>query len=164
MIKYILSFSCLLLFSCNMATTNPDDKKETDTIVTPHQEKVTATENVKPKLQAIKWSGIKKMTDETFKSQVLASSSLTLVDFNADWCGPCKKLEPILQQLVKEYDGKVNFASVDVDECPETARYYNATSIPYLVFIQNAQQGNTTVGLQPYENLKQLIDNELNAK
>jgi thioredoxin 1 len=163
---YKIFFACLpLLFACNMATNNGTAEKErkTDTIVTSHQE-ATTTNKVNPRLQAIKWSGMKEMTDESFKSQVLASSSLTLVDFNAEWCGPCKKLKPILDQLVKEYDGKLNFASVDVDECPEAARYYNVSSIPMLAFYENAKQGNTAIGLQPYKQLKKMIDNELNAK
>ena len=163
---YKILLGCMpLLFACNMATnSSPDDKKsDTDTAITTHQEATTTTD-VQPQLQAIKWSGMKEMTDESFKKEVLASSALTLVDFNAEWCGPCKKLEPILEQLVKEYDGRINFASVDVDECPAAARYYNVSSIPLLAFYQNAKQGNTIIGLQPYESLKMMIDNELKAR
>lgn len=162
---YKILLGCIpLLFACNMATnSSPDDTENgTDTTVITHQEATTT--NVQPQLQAIKWSGMKEMTDESFKKEVLASSALTLVDFNAEWCGPCKKLEPILEQLVKEYDGKINFASVNVDECPDAAKYYNVSSIPLLAFYQNAKQGNTIIGLQPYESLKLMIDTELNAR
>ncbi len=159
---YKILLGCLpLLFACNAANNSPvNGKTDADTTVTTTQTKAT-TPDVQPKLPVVKWSGIKEMTDESFKKEVLASSTLTLVDFNATWCGPCKRLKPELEKLVKEYDGKINFASVDVDECTEAARYYNATSIPLLVFIKNAQQGSSVIGLQTYEQLKQMIDNEL---
>ena len=162
MMYRIFSFVCLLLLSCNMAADNSLDKGKTPTDTVVAQPPQVPPSHVEPpKLQAVKWSGMKEMTDESFKKEVLASSALTLVDFNAEWCGPCKQLEPILEQLVKEYDGRINFASVDVDECPDAARYYNVSSIPLLAFYQNAKQGNTIFGLQHYENLKKMIDNEL---
>lgn len=165
MYKFILAL-LPFMFACNMATNSKadDQKNEKDTTAVISHQNVTPTTRATPQLQAVKWKGIKKMTDETFKKEVLASSSLTLVDFNATWCGPCKRLEPILEELVKEYDGKINFASVDVDVCPQAAGYYNATSIPFLLFLQNAKQGNSVIGLQSYENLKKMIDNELKLK
>lgn len=165
MYKYL--FALLpFLFACNMATNSKayDPKNDTATSTVISHQHVTATTEATPHLPAIKWSGIKKMTDETFKTEVLSSSSLALVDFNATWCGPCKRLEPILKELVKEYDGKINFASVDVDECPQAARNYNTTSIPFLLFLQNAKGGNSVIGLQSYEDLKKMIDNELKVK
>jgi thioredoxin 1 len=114
-----------------------------------------------PKLEAKKWNGIKDMTDETFKTDILSSSSITLVDFNATWCGPCRQQKPILNKLVKEYQGKINFASVDVDACPQTAQYYRISAIPTLALYQNAKASSSTVGLTEYASLKAMIDKAL---
>lgn len=155
---------CLpILFACNMATNSSPDKEKTvsDTTESIALQAPSPVTDVQPQLQAITWSGIQEMTDETFKSQVLASSSLTLVDFNADWCGPCKRLKPSLDKLVKQYSGKLNFASVNVDECPETARYYQISLIPTLAFFQNARQSDTAIGLETYNEVKRMIDEKL---
>ena len=158
---YKILLICLpVLVACHAATNNSPNTPQTATDTIAARPATT----IQPALQAIKWSGMKVMTDETFKKEVLASSSLTLVDFNAEWCGPCKQLRPVLDKLVKQYDGKINFASVDVDNCPQAASNYQVSSIPLLAFYQNAAQGNTVLGLQSYEQLKQMIDDELQKR
>jgi thioredoxin 1 len=165
--KKLFLFLLPLLAACHTATKQADANPTAveDVSITTAEpdpnENLIIPAGYAPKLEAIKWKGMKEMTDETFKTQILQSSTLTLVDFNATWCGPCKQLKPSLAKLVKEYDGKINFASVDVDRCPQTASAYRIQAIPTLAFYQNAQQGGTLVGLYPYDNIKAAIDSKL---
>ena len=164
--KILLAVLPIALIACqnNSNATKPKVSTEevsiTETKPDPTENMAIPTSYI-PKLEAKKWDGIKEMTDETFKSDILASSTVTLVDFNATWCGPCRQQKPILDKLVKEYAGKVNFASVDVDVCPNTAQMYRISSIPTLAFMQNAKVGGSSIGLTPYNQLKAMIDKAL---
>ena len=102
-----------------------------------------------------------EINDTNFKSEVADSAMPVLVDFWAPWCGPCKMIAPVLEELAKEYDGKVKVAKINVDDSPNTAGEYGVRSIPTLILFKNGKVFEQTVGVQSKENLKQLIDKSL---
>ena len=107
------------------------------------------------------WKGIQKMNDEDFSKKMAATPGLTVVDFSAEWCGPCKLLHPILVSLANEMEGKVNFGNVDVDESPNIATELAITGIPLLVFYKNGKIVDKIIGLLPKEDLKAKINQHL---
>lgn len=99
-----------------------------------------------------------KFTDENFEAEVLTAESLTLVDFYADWCGPCKMMAPIIDELSKEYEGTVKIGKLNVDDSPETSSKYRVMSIPTLLFIKNGEVVDTVVGAVPKAQLIEKIN------
>jgi thioredoxin len=89
------------------------------------------------------------VSDATFAEQVLNSPTPVVVDFWAEWCGPCKAVAPIVEELAAVYDGRVRFAKVDVDENPDTAARYAIRSIPSLMFFQHGTLKDQLVGVHP---------------
>ena len=87
-------------------------------------------------------------TDENFNQEALSSTTPVLVDFYADWCGPCKMLAPIVEALAAEYEGKVKIGKVNVDDAPETAQKYGIMSIPTLLYLKNGEVVNKSVGVE----------------
>ena len=81
-----------------------------------------------------------------------------MVDFFADWCGPCQMLSPIVEELAGEYDGKVNIVKVDIDEAQEIAQEYGVTSIPTILFIRQGELVDKLVGFQSKDALKEKLD------
>ncbi|KPC72504.1 thioredoxin [Thermoactinomyces vulgaris] len=96
------------------------------------------------------------INDATFE-QTLKSAPLVLVDFWAPWCGPCRALAPILDELAAELQGQVVIAKLNVDENPQTAANFGIRSIPALKLFKNGTEVDSRVGLQPLEELKKLI-------
>lgn len=86
------------------------------------------------------------ITDQNFETEVLKSSQPVLIDFWAVWCGPCRAIAPIVEQLAGEYDGKVKIGKLDVDENPDTAVKYGVRSIPTLLLFKNGQVVDTIIG------------------
>ena len=84
-----------------------------------------------------------------------------VVDFNADWCGPCKMMAPVLEELSGEYEGRVAFYAVNVDQNPDLAQKFSVMSIPDLVFLKKGAEIDTSVGFVPKEALKGWIDSHL---
>ena len=84
-----------------------------------------------------------------------------VVDFNATWCGPCKMMAPVLEELSGEYDGKVSFYAVDVDENPDLAQKFSVMSIPNLVFLKKGELKDSSVGFVPKDALKSWVDSQL---
>jgi len=84
-----------------------------------------------------------------------------LIDFYADWCGPCKMVAPIMDELAKEYDGKVNFYKIDTEAEQELAMAFGIRSIPSLLFIPKEGQPQMAVGALPQNTIKQVIDEQL---
>jgi thioredoxin 1 len=99
--------------------------------------------------------------DGTFESAVLKSDKPVLVDFWAPWCGPCRALAPILEEVGKAYDGRVNVVKVNVDESPKTAANYGVRSIPTLIFFRGGKDRETLIGLTTKDKLSALIDRNL---
>lgn len=106
-------------------------------------------------------AGLKKIGDDTFEQEVMGAAGLTIVDFNAPWCGPCKKLTPILQELATEYAGRINVVEVDVGEAPQTASRFGVVSIPQVLFIRDGVVKEVMVGLNPKPKLINKIEQHL---
>ncbi|MEI9947336.1 MAG: thioredoxin [Chitinophagaceae bacterium] len=100
----------------------------------------------------------KEYNDTNFQADVLASDKLTVVDFWAEWCGPCRAIGPIIEDLSKEYDGKVNVGKVNVDNNPQVSMNYGITSIPAILFIKGGQVVDKLVGAQPKANFVKKIE------
>jgi thioredoxin 1 len=94
-------------------------------------------------------ANIEHVTKENFESVVTNSDKPVLVDFWAEWCGPCKMLSPILDELATEFDGKVTIAKVNIDQQPELAQEYNVMSIPTVKIFKNGEELKTEVGVKP---------------
>ena len=88
-----------------------------------------------------------ELTEADFESEVLQAATPVLVDFYAPWCGPCKMLAPLLEQLAGEFSGRVKFAKVNVDEAPEIAGRYDITSVPTLMLFREGQAIDAVAGL-----------------
>jgi thioredoxin len=99
-----------------------------------------------------------KVTDSTFKSAVLDSKTPVVVDFWAEWCGPCRQIGPSLEELATEYDGKLTIAKVNIDENPQVPMKYGVRGIPTLMIFQNGQLAATKVGALPKTKIREWID------
>lgn len=110
-----------------------------------------------PDKRSIK-GGTVEFTDANFQSKALKSAKLTVVDFWAEWCGPCRAVGPVVEDLAKQYNGKVNIGKLNVDENPNTCMKYNITSIPTILFIKNGKVVDRLVGAHPKKNLVKKIE------
>ena len=98
------------------------------------------------------------VSDNDFDKEVLKSSKPVLVDFWAPWCGPCRMVAPIVEELADEYDGKVEFVKLNTDENPVTASSYGIRSIPTLLVFKEGKPVGQIVGFRPKSDLKQRLD------
>ena len=96
--------------------------------------------------------------DKAFDDKVLKASVPVLVDFWAPWCGPCRAVAPILDELAKEYKGKVTFARLNVDESPQNASKYGISAIPTLLLFKEGKPISQIVGFRPKAELKKALD------
>ena len=99
-----------------------------------------------------------KVEDATWDAEVIKSSELVMVDFWAVWCGPCQMVAPVIEELSKEYAGKMKVRKLNTDENPEVAGRYQVMSIPTILFFKNGQVVEKLVGARPKRQFKELID------
>jgi len=102
---------------------------------------------------------LKTLTDSNFDQEV--RNGVTLVDFWAEWCGPCRRIAPIVEQLAGEYDGRATIAKLNVDENPNIPGRFMIRGIPTLLLFKNGQLAETLVGLAPKEDIARMIDKHL---
>lgn len=102
--------------------------------------------------------------DSNFDQMVLKADLPVLVDFWAAWCGPCRMVAPVVEELAKEYEGKITFAKVDVDQNPKTASRYGIMSIPTLLLFKKGEPVSHIVGFRPKAELKKSLDSALSGK
>tara|TARA_B100001029_G_C14952925_1_gene389899 strand:+ start:167 stop:493 length:327 start_codon:yes stop_codon:yes gene_type:complete len=100
-------------------------------------------------------------TDSNFDEEVIKSNKPVLVDFWAEWCGPCKQLAPTIDALAEEYNGKAKIGKVNVDNSPSTAAGYGIRSIPSLLFFKNGKVQQQMVGSNPKEEISKILDSLL---
>ncbi|MDE1865244.1 MAG: thioredoxin [Candidatus Micrarchaeota archaeon] len=104
---------------------------------------------------------VTNVSDSTFDSEVLDSKTPVIVDIWAEWCGPCRMYSPVIDEVSKEYEGKIKFVKVNADECERVVQKYNVTSIPTTLLIKNGEVKGMNVGAVPREALKKWISSNL---
>ncbi|PWC11805.1 thioredoxin [Brenneria roseae subsp. americana] len=97
------------------------------------------------------------LTDGSFDTEVLQAEGVTLVDFWAEWCGPCKMIAPILDEIAEEFEGKLTVAKLNIDENPATAPKYGIRGIPTLLLFKNGEVAATKVGALSKGQLKEFL-------
>ena len=100
----------------------------------------------------------KPVSDDSFEADVLKSGVPVLVDFWAEWCGPCKMISPALEEIAAEMDGKVQIAKVNIDENPQTPQKYGVRGIPTLMLFKDGQVAATKVGALPKNQLAEWVE------
>lgn len=100
-------------------------------------------------------------TDATFAEEVINSQQPVLIDFWAVWCGPCRMIAPVMEDLAKDYAGKIKVGKLDVDHNPQTAMNYAIRSIPTILLFKNGQVVDSLVGAVPKQNLVNMIEKYL---
>ena len=115
----------------------------------------------KPPVENTVSAAIAQISDDQFEEQVLKSSEPVLVDFWAEWCGPCKMIAPILDELAQSYSGKLKVAKINIDHNQKTPRNYNVRGIPTLMIFKDGKVQATQIGAVSKTQLAQMIDRAL---
>lgn len=98
---------------------------------------------------------VKHLDDENFKTAI--ATGVTLVDFYADWCGPCRMVTPIINELADELEGQATIAKVDIDNCQKITSNYDITSVPTMILFKNGQEAKRMIGVRDKKSLKSMI-------
>jgi thioredoxin 1 len=106
-------------------------------------------------------SRVLELTDENFAAEVEQGAGVTVVDFWAPWCGPCRFIAPVIEQLAGEYEGRVRFGKLNVDEAPNTAAEYGIRSIPTIGIFKDGVPVDGVVGAVPKPHLAKVIEEHL---
>jgi thioredoxin 1 len=104
---------------------------------------------------------VQTFTDDNFETEVLGNDKLTVVDLWAEWCGPCKMMNPIIEELAREYDGRAVIGKLDVDNNPKAPMDYNVRGIPTFLFFKNGQLVDRIVGARPKQDFVAKINAHL---
>ena len=99
-----------------------------------------------------------QLTDDTFEKDVVQSPQPVLVDFWAPWCGPCRMLTPVIEEIAKEYNGKIRVAKINTDEHPNAASRYKISAIPTLLFFKGGKVVEQLVGVHSKSEIKKTLD------
>lgn len=102
-----------------------------------------------------------KVTDESFEADVLKSDGVVLVDYWAEWCGPCKQIGPALEEIAKEMSGSLTVAKINIDENPQTPTSYGVRGIPTLMLFKDGQIAATKVGALPKNKIVEWINDSV---
>jgi thioredoxin 1 len=106
-------------------------------------------------------SAATEVTDSTFKDEVLDSTVPVLVDFWAPWCGPCRMVAPVVEEIADQYEGKIKVVKVNTDDNPQIASQYGIRSIPTLMIFKDGQKADTVVGAVPKTTLSNTLEKYL---
>ncbi len=98
------------------------------------------------------------LTNDNFDEEVLKSDIPVLVDFSATWCGPCRKMEPLIDEIAKDYDGKVKVCTADVDKCTDVAKKYGIMAVPTFMMFKNGEPSVQTQGSMPKAKIAQFVE------
>jgi thioredoxin 1 len=165
--RTLLVSSCLtlVLAGCgNNNSTSTTEKEPTPTTTvqnTPAADTPASKPTSAPEKSVAAWKGVEEITDASFTKKVLSNPGLTVVDFNATWCGPCKVLKPIFKEASSSFSGKASFASIDTDANPTVTTLYNVQSIPLLLFFKEGKIVNKIIGLVSAAELNKAIEQAL---
>ncbi len=102
--------------------------------------------------------GVLKITETDFENEVLKAEGKVVVDFYADWCGPCKMLGPVMEKISEELEGKVKFTKINIDENMSIAEKYEIMSIPTIIVFENGNAKNTIIGLRSKQEIIDTIN------